>query len=744
MAIKTIISVLFLSILSSFAFGQQEYTAQDSAAFQRSLAICRTDADRINYELELAEYSIRKPGSFKTDLDNARMWIDRAKALNGKLNDKEAEGHILLEEGYLQQEYGPSPEGKAMLTQAISLLENASDKCLLATAYKALAYYYNADNPQELPQKIILFKESAQLFMACGNRMKEAAVIQHLAEFYVNETDYSLAIKSVKESLAIYDSIHYPKVQGLYDLLGYIYLDQSEYDSALKYVLKSLDVSNQQKDSTMQFCETNNHVGLIYFQLRQYKEAVTYFKTALIIAQKHNDIGNISIVSMNVVNTYVKLQDLKGALAILDANASSYSRLPDAEKLTIDDAYINVLVKLHQPDRARAYAEEVLRLINPRTIDKYDLSNAYSALIHYFAGIRDFSKETEFLIKDQKLADEMPSLAIKAGNLVLWYQMDSARGDYKNAFTHLLKYKTLEDSLFNETKNLQLTQIRVEYETQQKEDEIRLKSQDIQLLTQNAKLDQAQLRGARLLRNMTLAGILLTILILGMQYRRYHEKQKVNLLITNKNTALENLVEEKEWLLKEVHHRVKNNLHTIICLLESQAAFLQDDALRAIESSQHRIYAMSLIHQKLYQSTDARAIDMAVYLREFIMYLKESFGSPLHINFQQEIEPIQMDVSQAIPVALIVNESVTNAMKYAFPGARPGVIKVTLIRDNDFVRLSIQDNGIGIPGSVATGNQTSLGLALIKGLTNDLKGSLQLLTEDGTSVIVLFKRALVS
>lgn len=739
-----IILALFLSVLSPSAFGQQEYIAQDSAVFQRSLAVCRTDADRINYELELAEYSIRKPGSFKTDLDNARRWIDQAKGLNEKLHSKEAEGHILLEEGYLQQEYGPSPEGKQMITQSIALLEDGPDKCLLATAYKALAYYYNMDNPQELPQKITLYKESAQLFMACGNRMKGAAVIQHLAELYVNETNYSQAIKSVKESLSIYDSIHYPKVQGLYDLLGYIYLDQSEYDSALKYVLKALDVSDQQKDSTMQFCETNNHVGLIYYQLRQFKEALAYFKTALLIAQKHNDLGNISIVSINVVNSYIQLQDLKGALAILDANASSFSRLPDAKKLMIDDAYINVLVKLHQLDRARTYAEEVSRLISPTTIDKFDLSNAYYAMIHYFAGIRDFNKETELLIKDQKLADEMPSLGIKAGNLVLWYQMDSARGDYKNAFTHLLKYKTLEDSIFNETKSRQLTQIRVEYETQQKEDEIRLKGQDIQLLTQNAKLDQAQLRGARLVRDMTLAGILLAILILGMQYRRYHEKQKVNLLITDKNSELQNLVDEKEWLLKEVHHRVKNNLHTIICLLESQAAFLQDDALKAIESSQHRIYAMSLIHQKLYQSTDARTIDMAVYLREFIMYLKESFGSPLHINFQQEIEPIQLDVSQAIPVALIVNESVTNAMKYAFPGARPGVIKVTLVQENDFVRLSIQDDGIGIPSGIASGNQTSLGLALIKGLTNDLKGSLQLLAENGTSVIVLFKRLLVS
>jgi two-component system, sensor histidine kinase PdtaS len=735
---------LFFAVLSQSAFGQQEYTAEDSSAFQQSLANSRSDSERINYQLELAEYSIRKPGSLKTDLDNAKMWIDRSKKLNEKLRSKEATGHILLEEGYLQQEYGPSPEGRQMITESISLLDNGSDKCLLATAYKALAYYYNLNNPQELPQKIELYKQSAIVFRQCGNMMKTAAVTQHLAELYINEANFPPAVKAVTESLSIYDSIHYPKVQGLYDLLGTIYFEQADYDNALKYELKALDISNQQKDSTMQFCETNNHLGLIYYQLEQMREGIAYFKDALIIARKHNDIKNIIEVSVNIVNSYVKLHDLKDALNILDANADSYKNVEDAKKLTIDDSYVSVLTNLHQFDRARTYAEEILYLVNPATIDKYDLANAYHALIGYFFAIHNYSKELEFLIKDEKLADEMASPATKAGNLALWYKMDSARGDYKEAYIHLLEYKALGDSIFNEKKSRQIAQIRIQYETQQKEDEIRLKSQDIQILTQNAKLDQSQLRGARLLRNMTLAGTLLFILIAAMLYRRYREKQKINLLITNKNIVLQKLVEEKEWLLKEVHHRVKNNLHTIMCLLESQAAFLQNDALKAIESSQHRIYAMSLIHQRSYLSADVQAIDMAVYLREFIMYLKESFGSPLHIGFQQEIESIQLDVSQAIPLALIINESVTNAMKYAFPEARPGMIRIALLQQGDSIRLNVQDNGIGIPGGVAADKQTSLGLALIKGLTDDLKGVVQFLTESGTSVIVLFKQALIT
>src|SRR5258705_13014161 len=118
--------------------------------------------------------------------------------------------------------------------------------------------------------------------------------------------------------------------------------------------------------------------------------------------------------------------------------------------------------------------------------------------------------------------------------------------------------------------------------------------------------------------------------------------RKQNALILEKNQQLEHMLVEKNWLLKEVHHRVKNNLHTVICLLESQAEFLENDALKANEKSQHRIYAMSLIHQKLYQTEDVKTIDMKKYLPEFIQYLSDSFDTSNQIRFQLDIEPLKL------------------------------------------------------------------------------------------------------
>jgi two-component sensor histidine kinase len=232
----------------------------------------------------------------------------------------------------------------------------------------------------------------------------------------------------------------------------------------------------------------------------------------------------------------------------------------------------------------------------------------------------------------------------------------------------------------------------------------------------------------------------LLCVIVALLYRQYLLKQQTNQTITHKNELLEHLVKEKEWLLKEVHHRVKNNLHTVICLLESQAVYLENDALKAVQTSQHRIYAMSLIHQKLYQSEDVKAIDMSVYVPEFVQYLEDSFDTRSQISVNLEIEPLQLSVSQAIPIALIINEAVTNSIKYAFPDKRPGIIVINMHQLNKQIRLTIADNGIGIDASIANAtSNTTLGLELMNGLSEDIRADIKFENDNGTKITILFR-----
>jgi two-component sensor histidine kinase len=273
-----------------------------------------------------------------------------------------------------------------------------------------------------------------------------------------------------------------------------------------------------------------------------------------------------------------------------------------------------------------------------------------------------------------------------------------------------------------------------------KEDSIKLKDKDIALLMQKNSLQQANLKQASLVKNTTIAGIILAIIIISLLYRQYRHKQKSNNVITQRNAQLQHVLTEKEWLLKEIHHRVKNNLQIVMSLLNSQSAYIDNEpALTAIHDSQHRVHAMSLIHQKLYNTENVSSIDMSLYIRELASYLADSFSTGQRIRFEFAIEPLEMDVSQAVPLGLILNEAITNAIKYAFPDDRIGLISISLSNASpNHYLLVVSDNGIGIPPNFTGKKVGSLGMTLMEGLSEDIDGNFSIENSNGTKIKISF------
>jgi two-component sensor histidine kinase len=258
------------------------------------------------------------------------------------------------------------------------------------------------------------------------------------------------------------------------------------------------------------------------------------------------------------------------------------------------------------------------------------------------------------------------------------------------------------------------------------------------LLHQKNQLQQNSLERAWLVKDFIIAGIIAVLIIAGLLYRQSRLRKKNNTVITHKNEQLQHLLTEKEWLLKEIHHRVKNNLQIVMSLLNSQSVYIDNDAaLTAIHDSQHRVHAMSLIHQKLYSTENVSSIEMSIYIRELVSYLNESFDTERRIRFEFDIDPLEMDVSHAVPLGLIMNEAITNSIKYAFPDGRNGIVSLSLsdVSENHYL-LSIADDGIGIPNDFKkTG---SLGMSLIKGLSEDLDGNFSMENKNGTIIRISF------
>jgi two-component sensor histidine kinase/DNA-binding NarL/FixJ family response regulator len=196
---------------------------------------------------------------------------------------------------------------------------------------------------------------------------------------------------------------------------------------------------------------------------------------------------------------------------------------------------------------------------------------------------------------------------------------------------------------------------------------------------------------------------------------------------------------EKEILLKEIHHRVKNNLQIISTLLDLQSDHILDEqSLRFFRDSQDRIKSMALIHEKLYQTRDFISINFGEYIANLVKYLFSSYVTdPGRIALVLDVAPATLEIDQAIPFGLIVNELVSNSLKYAFPGERRGAITVSLrTKGDDGIELQVKDNGVGLPPGLDIENTDSLGLQLVFMLVRQIGGEIERGYEGGTSFTI--------
>ena len=198
---------------------------------------------------------------------------------------------------------------------------------------------------------------------------------------------------------------------------------------------------------------------------------------------------------------------------------------------------------------------------------------------------------------------------------------------------------------------------------------------------------------------------------------------------------------EKEILIQEIHHRVKNNMAVISSLLQLQSGYLQDEKLAEVfRDSQSRTKSMALIHEKLYQSSTLARVEMESYIKELTRTLYYTYNAgKIHLDVNTNAENVFLDINAAVPCGLIINEVFSNACKHAFKGRNSGVIDILFSREGNFYELEIRDNGIGIPADMDLNNFKSLGMNLVQALASQLGASLDYLRESGFGVRLRFQ-----
>lgn len=695
---------------------------------------------KVDLLIDMGAYYLNLPGENKTDLATAMTYQSQAFAMGNEIKYPNGIARSLVLKANVLRESGDKINSEKIYNQAINYATKLNLKNELAEAYSAIGQLYGNEG-KDLDKKIAYNQKSLKLYRQSGNKIEEGNSLKNLGDYFTIKGQPAYAVKLMDSSLAVYQSVNFKELQGIYNNMCITYIELGNFSSALKYGLLADKTADELADSSLQKSSICNHLGLTYYYLRNDKKAFAYWTEARKIAERYNDAGYLQTVIANIATVLVRMKKIDEGIELLKYMAKKYPPTDTQMKLRIPYILFNSYYDIQKYAQAEPYYKVLVKFHHDLPDDDINQVYLYRSIIRKLIHDKKFEEADGYLKKHEKQAATQGNLMALSQLHRLWFDVDSALNKPWSAIAHYKEYKKLADSIFFNDKNKELAGLEIEYQTEKKD-------KDIALLNQKNQLQKVRIQNDGRIRYLFMGGLVLAVLFVGLIYNRYRLKKQSNLVLELKqkeinaqNELLKKILGEKEWLLREIHHRVKNNLQIVISLLNTQSAYLDNaDALVAIRNSQNRMHAMSLIHQKLYQSDNLAEIDMKWYIKELVDYMIECFSTDRKVQFTLETETIKLDVAQAVPLGLILNEAISNAIKYAFPEGKGKVHISFLSFEDDRCELKIADNGVGLPDDFKPENSESLGMSLMTGLTEQLNGQIKMWNDKGLVLNVSFKK----
>ncbi|MDQ1165493.1 sensor histidine kinase [Flavobacterium sp. SORGH_AS_0622] len=694
--------------------------------------------EKIKLLLQLGSFYLFKSGAKPIDLQSAKHYIDSAIAESNQIKTVKWQHQSMLLLGKYYFQANNQSQSIKCFSQVINDCRKSKDKLGLTRGLEAKADILSNQDPEK--EKIL--NEVISIYASLGLEEKRIENYSKITTIYFWSGRIREAKKRLYQNLVDLRKINFAHQQFAETTISFLELYQHNIRPALYYALKSVKRMETENDYT--FADIfYMRLGDVYNVYGHNQEALQLYQKSIKIGKNNLDTGAWYKSFFSAVAALSLKGNNKEAIAYINSMTAQYPPKSIFDKMSVAFIKANCYEALKDNIQAEKYFKEMdfysKQLNTPETTR--EIAHQYTTMALFYINTNRPKLAQFYTDKILMFGKRGISTANTEMLNILLYKMDSINGNYKDALLHFQNYKKISDSVHGISKNQQIEELKIEYETKNKEQKIRL-------LNNQSKLQQSELQKSKLLNNVSSGSLVLLLIIIGLLYNRYRLKQRNHAKleikereINQNNINLRHLLDEKEWLLKEIHHRVKNNLQTVISLLSSQAAYLNNDmALSAIKNSQHRIHSMSLIHQKLYKSENIATINMPSYINELVEYLKDSFSIGQRIRFEIRVEQLELDVAQAIPIGLILNEAITNSIKYAFPDNAGGIISIILEKtEEDQYLLTISDNGIGIDTALSTNKSDSFGMSLIKGLSDDLEGKLVMENNNGTILKLEFK-----
>jgi two-component sensor histidine kinase len=748
--IRAVMLVCFLLALSFGGYAQ----TQKLASLKNNLQKSKADTGRVSVLLQICGYynDIAKPSS--TDINNALTYSRAAESLSTTLKYPKGLGNSYMAAAKSYKFKNDSTACNSNVHNAITLFLKNNLYRDAAEAYLKLEEYYRAFGGTNMEVRIAYYEIAWPLFARANAYNRQEATLKALGDFYQVQGNYPKALQRLKEALVFVGQINTIDKESLYDLLGTVYSIMGNSNKAVEYGLLAIKITEQSKDTSMLACAVYNRVGITFYQMKQLDRAKLFFEKSLAIAAKYHDLQTQIDEYVNIGHVFISQSKFENCITLLNNVIKKYPIDNVIGDPGVDHSLLKCYIKLKRFKEAKIYADRME--INSLKQVPYDNNQQIiqRLLTEYYVATRQTKPARKHLVILKKISIAQHNPIVQSIAYTFEAQLDSIENNFLLAYKHYRKAGEFKDSVWNENQTKQVAQLQIQFDTENKDQELKQKEERIKLLNNQARLQIINLQQEKTTQKLIIGGAALLAILLAISYSGYRSKQKVNrqlqtqrLEIEQKNTTLQalngekdNLLQEKEWLMKEIHHRVKNNLQIVISLLNTQSSYLQNDiAYNAIRESQHRMQSISLIHQKLYQSDNLALVDVHAYITDLVEYLQDSFDTGTRIEFETDIASAELDVTRAVPLGLILNEAITNAIKYAFPDNRNGKITISLkVSDQNCFALKIHDDGVGFPATVDITKSKSLGMSLMRGLSKQLGGSLKLVNGQGITIEVDF------
>ncbi|MCB0761912.1 MAG: ATP-binding protein [Flavobacteriales bacterium] len=576
-------------------------------------------------------------------------------------------------------------------------------------------------------QAVELSREVIQ--MQAGDTTFVSDAYSVIGDYYGRVGNLDSCIYYLQEAISL-DSLsnNHRSIPFNYTRLGETLAGMGHNELALKKYLAGLEWLDRENDS-FKMATFYERIGSLFLTMYNLPKSREYAERAIRIARDHE-----------LTTALAQAESLMGRVLMAQGQAdSAYSHLANAHELfqsinrkfnlgMAKDGLAEWHLKKGQIDEAEVWNTSADTLFQSLELQKTPMNHLLvQAKLFYAQGKWTAFEEKLSMIRRDSSLNNSPY--DRRRYLDLAYQHSKVRKRYDEALLYLEQARELDDSLFRAESAYIIEELEARYDRAQKEREIA--ELDTKNELQSIKLNQ---RNTQLLWSLIGGGVMLVLLLfILLQYRTIKQR---NIRVQEQNQIISRNLAEKELLLREIHHRVKNNLQIVSSLLSIQSREITDKkALEAVNESRNRVKSMALIHQDLYRDDNLIGINAKSYIDKLTRSVFSSYRIDEHrINLKTQIDQLTLDVDTSIPIGLIINELITNSIKYAFPGERTGEISIRLQEEQNALVLEVADDGVGISPAATDREGESFGIKMIKAFASKLDAQWQVQNANGTRV----------